>query len=77
MSAQPDRPDDELCIEDFIDLPETPQEAESEFERLTGVTTLTERQEPQSDRLVDEDTAKDIQRATADGHDYSDCGGAQ
>ena len=83
MSTQ-DATGTQLAIEDFIerieestDAAESHEQPVSEFERLTGVKTLTQRQEAQGSRLVDEDTSRDVQRATMDGHDYSDCGGDQ
>lgn len=81
MSAQPDRPDDELCIEDFVNVPAEPEPAESdesavsEFERLTGVTTLKQEQQADTDRVVDDSVTQDVARAMEDGHDFSDCGG--
>lgn len=74
----------QLAIEDFLgsveDAAESPEEREtpvSEFERLTGATTLVQHQHADTDRVVDDTVSKDIARATADGHDYSDCGGDQ
>lgn len=71
----------QLDLDDFInDTPtpepaETTESAESEFERITGVTTVTQEQTRDTGRVVDDSVREDAQRATMDGHDYSDCGG--
>lgn len=65
MSTQEARPEGELTIQDFM----------SDFERLTGTTTVVETQHEDTDRVVDDRVARDVQAGLEDGHDYSDCGG--